>query len=226
LFRKIFQTIHNLAVRFFMTEKIVALFGGTFDPIHIGHTAVAAAAGESIGAENVVFIPAKRSPLKAFFPEASDEDRLAMILLAISGNAGFELSDYELKKTGPSYTLETVRFFQGKLDGNTVIYWLAGADSVEDLAHWYGIPELIDECNLAVMYRAGFKPPDFSKFKDVWRQQRVEKLQRNVIKTPLIDISSTEVRKRLAAGRDISGMVSPKVLQYIREHGLYGVSKD
>lgn len=209
-----------------MSERIIALFGGTFDPIHIGHTAIVAVAGESIGAERVVFIPAKRSPLKAFFPEAGDEDRLAMISLAISGNSGFELSDYELKKAGPSYTLETVRFFRSKLGGNTVIYWLAGADSVEDLAHWYGATELIDECNLAIMYRAGLKPPDFSRFESVWGRQMVEKLQRNVIRTPLIDISSTGIRKRLAAGRDVSGMVCPKVLQYICEHGLYGVSKD
>jgi nicotinate-nucleotide adenylyltransferase len=106
-----------------------------------------------------------------------------------------------------------------------VIYWLAGADSVEDLPGWYGILELIDECNLVIMFRAGFKPPDFSRFEPVWGRQRVEKLQRNVVKTPLIDISSTEIRKRLAAGRDVSGMVCPKVLQYIREHGLYGASK-
>ncbi|MFH1370960.1 MAG: nicotinate (nicotinamide) nucleotide adenylyltransferase [Planctomycetota bacterium] len=208
-----------------MSEKIIALFGGTFDPIHLGHTAVAATAGESIGAKRIVFIPAKRSPLKAFSPEASDEDRLAMIAAAISGNAGFELSDYELKKTGPSYTLETVRYFQSESGGDTSIYWLAGADNVEDLANWYGMPELIDECNLSVMYRAGFKPPDFSRFEPVWGRQRVEKLQQNLIKTPLIDVSSTEIRKRLAAGRDVSGMVCPKVLQYIREHGLYGALK-
>lgn len=208
-----------------MTERKIALFGGTFDPIHLGHTAVAAAAGESIGVERVIFVPARRSPLKAFFPEAGDEDRLAMISLAISGNVGFELSDYELKKAGPSYTLETVRFFQDKLGGSAVIYWLAGVDGLEDLPNWYGVTELIDECNLAVMYRAGVKPPDFSRFEPVWGRQRVEKLRRNVVKTPLIDISSTEVRKRLAAGHDVSGMVCPKVLQYIREHGLYGASK-
>ena len=209
-----------------MTEKKIALFGGTFDPVHLGHTAVAAVAGQFTGADKVIFVPAKRSPLKAFFPEASDEDRLEMIKLAIAGNTGFELSDYELKKTGPSYTLETVRFFRNKLGDKTGIYWLAGADSVEDLAHWYGTAELIDECNLAVMYRAGLKPPDFSKFEPVWGRQRVEKLKRNVIKTPLIDISSTEIRKRLSADRDVSGMVNPKVLQYIQEHGLYGTSKD
>jgi nicotinate-nucleotide adenylyltransferase len=209
-----------------MAERKIVLFGGTFDPIHLGHTAVAAAAGEHIGAEKVVFVPAKRSPLKAFFPEAGDEDRLAMIALAISGNGSFDLSDYELRKPGPSYTLETVRHFQRQFGGNTLIYWLAGADSLEDLPYWYGVTELIDECNLAVMHRAGFKPPDFSQFQAAWGQQRVEKLQRNAVETPLIDVSSTEIRRRLNAGRDVGGMVCPKVLQYIREHQLYGGQND
>jgi len=209
-----------------MAERKIILFGGTFDPIHLGHTAVAAAAGERIGAEKVIFVPAKRSPLKAIFPEAGDEDRLRMIELAITGNGRFELGDYELKKPGPSYTLETVRYFQHQLGEDVVIYWLAGADTVEDLPHWYGIMELIDECNLAVMYRAGFKPPDFSDFKQIWGEQRIEKLQRNIVETPLIDISSTEIRKRLSTGREVSAMVCPKVLQYIRGHGLYGAQSD
>ena len=201
------------------------MFGGTFDPVHLGHTAVAAAAGEHIGAEKVVFVPAKRSPLKAVSPEAGDEDRVAMLRLAISDNGNFELSDYELKKPGPSYTVETVRYFQRQLGEGTLIYWLIGTDTVEDLPYWYGVTELIDECNLAVMYRGGFKPPDFSKFQPVWGADRVKKMQQNAIETPLIDNSSTEIRRRLAAGRDASGMVSPKVLQYIREHGLYGVQR-
>ena len=206
-----------------MSERKIALFGGTFDPIHLGHTTVTAAAGEHIGAEKVVLVPARRSPLKAFFPEASDEDRLAMIGLAISGNNGFEVSDYELKKAGPSYTLETVRYFRQQLGSGVLICWLAGADTLEDLPHWYGVTELIDECNLAVMYRAGFAPPDFSKFISLWGADRVRKIQQNVIQTLLVDISSTEVRKRLAAGQDVGGIICPKVLQYIRERRLYGI---
>ena len=206
-----------------MSERKIALFGGTFDPIHIGHTAVAAAAGEHIGADKVVFVPARRSPLKAFLPEASDEDRLTMIGLAISGNSEFEVSDYELKKAGPSYTLETVRYFRQQLGSGVLIYWLAGADTLEDLPHWYGVTELMDECNLAVMYRAGVAPPGFSKFISLWGADRVRKIQQNVVETPLVDISSTEVRKRLSAGQDVSGMICPKVLQYIRERRLYGI---
>lgn len=204
-----------------MVKKKIALFGGTFDPIHLGHTAVAAAAAEHIGAEKIVFIPAKRSPLKDSFPEAGDGDRLAMIALAIADNEKFQLNDYELRKPEPSYTLETVRHFQADYSGKALICWLIGADSIYELSCWYGIVELIDECNLCVMFRAGCKPPDFAKFKDVWGAARVEKLQRNVIRTPLIDISSTEIRNRLAAGRDVTDMLAPQVADYIRKHGLY-----
>ncbi len=205
-----------------MVKKKTALFGGTFDPIHLGHTSIAAAAAERIGAEKVIFIPAKRSPLKDSLPRAGDDDRLAMIAFAIADNAKFQMDDYELRKPQPSYTLETIRHFQAENEGKASIYWLMGADSIYELSRWYGIVELIDECNLCVMFRAGFEPPDFTRFKDVWGAARVEKLQRNVIRTPLIDISSTEIRNRLAAGRDITGMLAPQVVDYIRKHGLYG----
>jgi nicotinate-nucleotide adenylyltransferase len=204
-----------------MMKKKIALFGGTFDPVHLGHTAVAAAAAEHIGAEKVIFIPAKRSPLKNFFPVAGDDDRLAMIALAIADNEKFQVDDYELRKPKPSYTLETVRHFQADYSGKALIYWLVGADSIYELSRWYGIIELIDECNLCVMFRAGCGPPDFARFKDVWGATRVEKLQRNIIRTPLIDISSTEIRNRLAAGRDVTGMLAPQVADYIRKQGLY-----
>jgi nicotinate-nucleotide adenylyltransferase len=95
-----------------MLQRKIVLFGGTFDPIHLGHTTVATAAAEHIGAEAVVFIPAKCSPLKDRLPEASDDDRLQMIALAVADNKNFQLSGHELRKPEPSYTLETVRQFQ------------------------------------------------------------------------------------------------------------------
>jgi len=109
-------------------ERKIALFGGTFDPVHVGHTTVAGEAREHIGAEKVVFVPAKRSPLKGFLPQANDTDRLAMISLAIAADARFEVSDYELRKPAPSYTLETVRHFQQVYAEAVSIYWLIGAD--------------------------------------------------------------------------------------------------
>ncbi len=204
-----------------MAKREIALFGGTFDPIHLGHTTVAADAAKHIGAEKIVFIPAKRSPLKDLFPEASDDDRLAMIALAIAGEKSFQLSDYELKKPKPSYTLETIRQFQADYGSRTLIYWLVGADSINELPRWYRIAELIDECNLCIMFRAGFEPPDFAKFEAIWPSRRIEKLQRNVIQTPLINISSAEIRNRLATGRDVTNMLHPSVADYIHKHGLY-----
>jgi len=204
-----------------MSKRKTALFGGTFDPIHLGHTTVAAAASRHIGAEKTVFIPARHCPLKNFFPEANDEARFEMISLAISVNENFEVSDYELSKPEPSYTLDTIRKFRADYGGDTSIYWLAGADNVEDFPRWYRIVELIDECNLAVMYRAGSPAPDFDRFIPLWGIERVEKLRRNVIATPLIDISSTKIRNRLAAGRDADDMLAPDVADYIRKHGLY-----
>jgi len=202
-------------------EKKIALFGGTFDPIHLGHTTVAAAAAEHVGAEKVIFVPAKRSPLKGSLPKATDEHRLKMITLAISDDQRLDVSDYELKRREPSYTLETIRRFQTDFGSEVSLYWLIGADSVDDLLYWYGITELIDECNLCTMYRAGCKKPDFAKFRTIWGPERIEKLQQNIIQTPLVDISSTEIRNRLAAGRDVSGMLHPAVAEYIRKHGLY-----
>jgi nicotinate-nucleotide adenylyltransferase len=203
-----------------MVTRRIALFGGTFDPIHRGHTLVAGAAAQALDAEQLIFIPAKVSPLKGFFPFARDEDRRRMIELAIAGHRDFAVSDGELQRPAPSYTLDTVRQFQRDYGPGTAVHWLLGADTVEDLVHWHRIEELIDECHLTTMQRPGFVP-DFDRFESRWGPQRVAKLKRDVIDTPLVDISSTEVRRRLAAGEDVSGMLHPDVIHYIREHNLY-----
>ena len=204
-----------------MVKRKIALFGGTFDPIHLGHTAVAADAAKMIGAEKTIFVPAKRSPLKGFFPKAGDSDRLKMISLAIDHNKNFQVSEYELQRPEPSYTLETVRKFQGDYGDDTLIYWLIGADSIDELQLWYGITDLIDECNLSTMFRAGCEPPNFAKFEDIWGPDRVKKLKRNVIQASLVDISSTEIRSRLAAGENVTDMLHPDVADYICKHDLY-----
>ncbi len=204
-----------------MHKGKIALFGGTFDPIHLGHTMVAADACKRLGAEKVIFIPAKRSPLKGFLPKAGDADRFTMITLAIAEQERFEVSDYELNKPAPSYTLETVGHFQQKYGRETSIHWLIGADSINDLVYWHKIAELIDACHLTTMYRAGCEPPDFARFEGLWGSLRVKKLQRDIVQTPLIDISSTEIRKRVAAGQDTADILHPAVAGYIRKNELY-----
>jgi len=169
----------------------------------------------------VIFVPAKRSPLKGSTPKATGSERLDMIKLAIEDNAGFQVSDHELKKTIPSYTLETVREFQEQFGPDTSIYFLVGADTVDELPHWYKILDLIDQCNLSVMFRAGCTTPDFAKFTKLWGTQRVEKMRKNVIETPLVDISSTEIRNRLAQGLNVDEMLARPVAEYIKKHRLY-----
>jgi len=144
-----------------------------------------------------------------------------MISLATADNPKFDLSNYELKKHGINYTLETVRYFRTELGNNVSLYWLTGADSLAELKHWYGIIDLIDEYNLAVMYRAGCDKPEFTKFKDIWGLDRIKKLQNNIIKTPLIDISSTKIRDRLSKNMDVTGLLHPAVINYIAKHNLY-----
>ena len=203
-----------------MAKKVI-LFGGTFDPIHFGHMTVAQSAVEQTGAEKIVFIPAKRSPHKKVFPVADGKSRVEMISRSIEGREDFEVSECELHRDEPSYTLDTVRFFRGEYGSAVKLYWLVGADAVRDLAGWYGIRDLMEECHLSVMYRGGFERPCFSGFEGQLGLEGVEKLNRNVIKTPLVEISGTEIRSKLALGEDIEGLVGPAVAEYIAENGLY-----
>ena len=130
----------------------------------MGHTRVARAATEQLDAERVVFIPAKCSPLKGTPPRADDDDRLAMIRLAIRGDDRCTVSDCELHRPAPSYTLDTVKHFQAEYGPETSIHWLLGADSIDDLVYWYKVGELIDACTLSVMYRGGYAAPTFDKY--------------------------------------------------------------
>jgi nicotinate-nucleotide adenylyltransferase len=204
-----------------MKQRKTALLGGTFDPVHLGHVTVAGYVAQYIEAEKIIFIPAKRSPLKSSLPVASDNHRIKMVSLATAENEIFQVSGYELNRPAPTYTFQTVSYFQEKLGSDYSIYWLIGADCIDELSHWYRITDLIERCNLTIMYRAGFEAPDFSRFANILGTNCIRKLQENVINTPLVDISSTEIRKRLAAGLDVAGMLHPAVEEYIRKHKLY-----
>jgi nicotinate-nucleotide adenylyltransferase len=202
-----------------MKDRII-LFGGTFDPVHLGHITVASFACDHIGADEVVFIPANRSPHKNVFPVASGVSRVEMLMLAFADNAKFSVSSCELERCDPSYTFETVSMFAGRYGPKTQLYWLVGADAVGDLGRWHLAERVLDMCNLCVMYRAGYPEPDFSRLSRLGAE-RVENLRKNAIATPLVDISSTEIRRKLAAGGDVTGLLSPAVLGYIEKNGLY-----
>ena len=203
-----------------MQQKII-LFGGTFDPIHNGHIRVAGAAANEIGARRVIFIPARRSPHKKNVPSADQNHRLKMISLAIENYEKFEVSDCEFQRNEPSYTLDTVMYFKNLFPEPSEFYWLVGADAVGELVKWYRISDLIDSCFLSFMPRGSGEKLDFSGFDQIIGIKRRKKLEKYKLNTPLIEISSTEIRKRIAESGDLSMMLDPKVADYIQENGLY-----
>jgi nicotinate-nucleotide adenylyltransferase len=201
--------------------KTIILFGGSFDPIHVGHIEVAAAAMEKLCAGEMIFIPTKRSPHKHRVPSVCGEDRLKMISLAIEGNPLFSVNDCEITRAEPSYTLDTVKFFRDKFGADVEICFLIGADTIADLPKWHRIEELMRLCRFCTMYRGGMELPDLDQLRDAFSDKRIAQLQADIVETPLVDISSTEIRTTAAAGDSIEAMVSPKVAEYIEQNGLY-----
>lgn len=199
----------------------IVLYGGSFDPVHLGHIKVSLSAGAQLKAKEIILIPAKKSPLKAHSPVAQDNDRLKMAELATKDYDKLTVSDFELRQKKQKFTIETVRHFKSILPDDTNLCWLIGADSIKEIDHWYKIEELIDECRLCTMYRGGVEKPDYTKFIHKWGKKRVARMQNNILRTPQIDISSTEIREKIYLGQDVTEMLDPKVYQFIKDNRLY-----
>ena len=206
------------------TYTKVILFGGSFDPIHVGHLRVAHHATQELVAKELIFIPARRSPHKTGV-SVSGSHRLAMIQQAIKGIEGFSSSDCELSRPEPSYTLDTVRFFRDQLGPDVVLHWLIGADQLDDLAKWYHVDELMAECRISVMARAGYPLPDMSCYEGIFSSDCIEQLRSDVVHTPLIDLCSTDIRSQLASSSVPADALPPGVLDYIKENRLYSCAK-
>lgn len=183
--------------------KKIAIYGGTFDPIHHGHLIVAREAREKLGADEVIFIPARVSPLRKTTPIARDEIRLLMIQAAIDEEPGFAMNDCELRRPPPSYTIDTVEQIR-QLKGDATIYCLIGEDNVGQLTKWRRFADLEKMVRFVVLDRTGQQP---SHVYPVIRRK--------------IDISATEIRKRVATGRSIRYFVPPAVEEIIRREKLY-----
>jgi nicotinate-nucleotide adenylyltransferase len=196
--------------------------GGTFDPIHVGHLAIAAEARAALGLARILFVPAARPPHRPAATIAPAADRVAMVGLAIEGNPHFELSLIELRRPGPSYTSDTVAELAaaeraaGRVPDLTFIL---SAETLRDLPTWRHPERLVDACRVAVVPRGGYPAPDPAWLAATFpgREGRFD-----VLPGPELAVSSTEVRARVAAGRSIRGLVPPAVARYIGDHGLYG----
>lgn len=189
-------------------------FGGSFNPVHAGHLLVARAVAEASGFDRVVLIPSAQPPHK---PEAADladaRHRLAMCQAVANRDPFFEVEALELERDGPSYTLETAR--ELKRRGWPKVAWLIGADMVQILPKWHKPQELLAELELIIAQRPSYEI-DWQSLPEPFRL-----LKRQVVRAPLIEISASDIRRRVVEGKSIRYLVPPEVERYITDHGLY-----
>ena len=188
----------------------VGLFGGSFDPVHNAHLALARLALSELQLDRVLWIPAGQPWQKARTLTAAAH-REAMLLLAIADEARFALDRRELLRQGPSYTLDTVRELQTEMPGAQLVL-LIGQDQYAGLHTWAGWQELLQRVTLAVANRPGPLPAVDA---EVLRQPH------RVLPLPMLDIAATDIRARVARGERIDHLVPPEVARYIDQHGLY-----
>lgn len=199
----------------------VLLFGGTFNPIHHGHLIVVRAVAERLGIGRVVLIPSANPPHKLGVQMPDAVDRLAMAHLAVEGEPGLEVSRVEIDRQGPSYTILTVEHFRQQIPPGSTVHWLIGADTLPELHTWYRVVELVEMCRIVTAARPGFEMPDLSLLRERVGERRVSRLIADVLDTPRIDISATQIRKRIADGASIRYLLPDSVRRYIAEHRLY-----
>lgn len=179
------------------------ILGGSFDPVHYGHLIPARAAMMELGLDRVLFVPANRSPHKTGTEAASADDRMAMVRLAIANQAGFEAADSELRRPAPSYTVDTLRELKHAHPQDELIL-LIGADQAAAFDTWHEPDEIRRLAQIAVLDRAG------NSAGQQWPVVR-----------ELVDISSTVIRARVAAGESIRHLTPDAVCGYIDGHRLY-----
>jgi nicotinate-nucleotide adenylyltransferase len=194
----------------------LGIFGGSFDPVHLGHLAVARACQLQAALDEVWFVPAAVQPLKRSGPEANDDHRVEMLKLALDGKPNWLVCRLELDRGGYSYTFETLRQIHEELPEAT-LFFMIGADAVRDLPRWKEPSAIFAIATPLVVRRAGESEPDFSELSRIASPERRARL----VEMPAMDVSSSDIRRRVAQGDSIAGLVPPTVGAYIAEHGLY-----
>ena len=199
----------------------IALLGGSFDPVHHGHLIVARAVAEAVGIDQVVLLPAGQAPHKPNGAVASGADRAAMVRLAVEGDGLFAVSDYDLNRDGPCYTVQTVQHFRDELDAHDELIWIIGGDSLLELHEWYQPGRIASLCRIVTAARSGFDPGGLDKLRDAVDPDAFEQIKRDILETPRIDISATQIRRRVAEGQSIRNLTPTAVAEYIAAHSLY-----
>lgn len=197
--------------------KKYAIYGGTFDPIHIAHVKLADFAVKEMGINELYFMPAYISPFKKNEDIANERDRLNMIRTVLDYNPAFRVSDFEIEKKGVSYTIETLEYWREKFDGE--LYFIAGFDSLVTMDRWYRGEDILRNFKIIT----GRRPDTNFDFASEKIKEFSEKFNADihVLKMDDIDISSTLIRSRLKLGQNINDLVLEQTEEYILEHNLY-----
>jgi len=195
----------------------IGLIGGTFDPIHYGHLIMAEEARYQAHLDQVLFVPAGQPPHKVGHVITPWQHRLRMNEIAIASNPAFGISRVDVDRPGPHYSVDMVRLFLAQVPPGAEVFFVVGADSLEDMPTWKNPSGLLSLCRVLAFSRPGHEP-DMAQLQRVLPlvQERVQVLQ-----MPLIGISASDLRARLRQGRSIRYLVPDGVLEYIRAHGLY-----
>jgi nicotinate-nucleotide adenylyltransferase len=197
--------------------KKYGIYGGSFDPIHIGHVALADSAVRECGLDKLIFMPAYISPFKQDRHVTDGHDRCSMIEAALKVNSAFCISRYELNKKGTSYTVETLRHWNKLLDGE--LYFILGFDSAVQVDTWYQGREILTDYHLITARRPDTDFERGLKILDSFREKYGAKI--TVLDMPPVDASSTDIRNLVKMGEPITDLVPPGVEEYIIEHQLY-----
>ena len=199
----------------------LGIFGGTFDPIHNGHLMVAQECRDRLSMDLVLFVPARLPPHKQARPLTAPYHRMAMVRLAIDSNPGFETSSIELGRPGPSYSVDTLRQLRQYQPEDTEMFFIMGADSLNELASWHDPAGLLAICKLVVVSRPGATAVAPSRLDSLHpgADERVIALQ-----VPGLDIASSDLRRRVTAGKTIRFQLPDEVIAYIESNNLYQAS--
>lgn len=202
--------------------KRLGILGGTFNPVHNGHLHMADVAKERLRLDEVWFVPCARPPHKTSEALASARHRLAMLRLALARRKAYRICDMEIRRGGTSYTVDTLRALRA-LYPRTRLFFIIGADSLLELHTWRNVEELLSQCTFVTVARPGYPIRE----RDILLPaQWTRKLRRYILRTPGVNVSSTDVRRRAAAGLPLRGLVPAPVERYIRSNGLYGAQKE
>ena len=200
----------------------VGILGGTFDPIHLGHLEAASSAMASLFLDCVLLLPARTPPHRSLEPRASVYHRFAMTSLAASNRPALLASDLELRREGPSYTALTLEALHGEGFAASQLYFILGADAFAEIATWYDYPRVMTLANFVVVSRPGAaleRADLILNHKSLIPGEASTSVSYVDASTP--DVSSTEIRRRVASGESIEGLVPPAVAEHIRRHRLY-----